>query len=79
MNTAERKPVDVLATLNAAAENMEAPVRERRGHRDRLFEARDVLVELIAATKDNVASGCPCSGCERVRAALAAVGGSTPA
>jgi hypothetical protein len=41
--------------------------------------ARDAAVaELVAASIDNVSDGCPCDGCERVRAALAAIQGALP-
>lgn len=41
--------------------------------------ARDAAVaELVAASIDNVSDGCQCDGCERVRAALAAIQGAQP-
>ena len=62
---------DVDGKLIAAAPALLAEVIERR--------ARDAAVaELVAASIDNVSDGCPCDGCERVRAALVAIQGSQP-
>lgn len=42
-------PVEVLAVMDAAIKGAEAPVRERRGHRNGLIEARAAVAELIEA------------------------------
>ena len=65
-------PLDAInARLIQSAPALLAEVIERR--------ARDAAVaELVAASIDNVSDGCQCDGCERVRAALAALQGSQP-
>lgn len=44
--------VNLLEDLSRAIAGMEAPVRERRGHRDRLIDVRAAVAELIAAGKE---------------------------
>jgi hypothetical protein len=45
-------PVDLLGDLNRAIAGMEGPVRERRGHRDRLIDVRAAVAELVAAGRN---------------------------
>ncbi|GHH52430.1 hypothetical protein [[Pseudomonas] boreopolis] len=45
------EPEEVLAVIDAAIDGMESPVRERRGHRDHLIDARAAAAELIEREK----------------------------
>ena len=66
--------VDVLAVLDEAQALVYEPGKRGEEWALLIAEARAAVAELIAAVADND-SDCPCSGCERIRAALARCSG----
>jgi hypothetical protein len=69
--------VDVLADLSAViAGVVDAPIRERRGYRNTLVEARAAVAELIEAAAEMRAYPGSSGTCVRLDAALARVGGA---
>ena len=46
------EPVNLLGDLDRAIAGMEAPVRERRWHRDRLIDVRAAVAELVEANRN---------------------------
>lgn len=63
----------------AAALDSSAAIARRHqlfGTAQVLDEVRQQLNDVLAAARDCVAAGCPCSACERLRAAVRAAGGA---